>query len=123
MGKNWSIDLAAMQKEAAKVAKKHPVIVYFVNPNNPTSTIVDSKKLLDWIASKPKNTFFVIDEAYGEFVNDPTFVSCAKLVREGYNNLVILKTFSKIFGMAGLRLGFAFGTKEVCDKILRPCGL
>lgn len=117
MGKNWSIDLAAMQKEAAKVAKKHPVIVYFVNPNNPTSTIVDSKKLLDWIASKPKNTFFVIDEAYGEFVNDPTFVSCAKLVREGYNNLVILKTFSKIFGMAGLRLGFAFGTKEVCDKI------
>ncbi len=117
MGKNWSMDLAAMRKLATAEAKHKHVIVYIVNPNNPTSTIVDSKALFDWIKSKPKNTFFILDEAYAEFVNDPAFKSCAELVREGYNNLVVLKTFSKIFAMAGLRLGFAFGTKQVIDNV------
>ncbi len=117
MGPNWSIDVAAMKKAAAKEAIRRPVIVYFVNPNNPTGTIADNKALFDWIKSKPKNTFFILDEAYGEFVNDPSYQSCAQLVRDGYNNLVILKTFSKIFAMAGLRLGFAFGTKDVIDRI------
>lgn len=117
MGPNWSMDLAAMRKLAAREAKTKHVIVYIVNPNNPTSTIADSKALFDWIKSKPKNTFFILDEAYGEFVNDPSFKSCAELVREGYNNLVVLKTFSKIFAMAGLRLGFAYGTKSVIDNV------
>ncbi len=117
MGPNWSIDIAAMRKAAAEQAQTKNVIVYFVNPNNPTSTIADSKALIDWIKSKPKNPFFILDEAYAEFVNDPAFQSCAELVREGYDNLVVLKTFSKIFALAGLRLGFAFGTKPVVDKI------
>ncbi len=117
MGPNWSIDIAEMRRLAAEEAEHHNVIVYFVNPNNPTSTIVDSKELFDWIKSKPKNTFFILDEAYAEFVNDPSFRSTAELVKEGYNNLVLLKTFSKIFAMAGLRLGFAFGTPEVINKV------
>ncbi|MCD8339573.1 MAG: histidinol-phosphate aminotransferase family protein [Burkholderiales bacterium] len=117
MGPNWSIDVERMRKEAAEEAEKHNVIVYFVNPNNPTSTIVDSTLLFDWIKSKPKNTFFVIDEAYAEFVNDPTFKSVSELIKEGYDNLVLLKTFSKIFAMAGLRLGFAYATPEVINKV------
>ena len=106
MGKNWSIDIPAMKSAVA--AHKGHSIVYFVNPNNPTSTLADSKALLDWIRSKPAKTFFVIDEAYTEFVDDPKFVSATTLVKEGYENLVVLKTFSKIFAMAGMRLGFAF---------------
>lgn len=61
MGKNWSIDIPAMKSVVA--AHKGHSIVYFVNPNNPTSTLADSKALLDWIRSKPAKTFFVIDEA------------------------------------------------------------
>ncbi len=115
MGPNWSIDIDAMRKAAA--AHKGRAIVYFVNPNNPTSTIADSEKLLAWIRSRPRNTFFVIDEAYAEYVTDPAYVSCKTLVDAGYDNLCVLKTFSKIFAMAGLRLGFAYAAPEVIKTI------
>lgn len=114
MGKNWSIDLEGLKKAVASY--KGPSIVYFVNPNNPTSTIVDSKALLNWIRSKPANTMFVIDEAYAEFVNAPGFVSAKVLVDEGYENLCVLKTFSKIFAMAGMRLGFTYAAPSVIKK-------
>ena len=117
MGPNWSIDLEAMKKLAASEAKKHHVIVYLVNPNNPTSTIASTDFIFKWIKSQPKNTFFILDEAYGEFVNDPSFKSCCELVREGFENLVVLKTFSKIFAMAGMRLGYAVGAPKVINKI------
>lgn len=94
-----------------------PVIVYFVNPNNPTSTIVDSKALHDWIRSRPADVFFVIDEAYAEYVRDPSFVSCKTLVDEGLENLCVLKTFSKIFAMAGMRLGFTYAAPAVVNKV------
>ena len=115
MGPDWSIDLAALRKVAAAEAKKHRVLVYLVNPNNPTSTIADSNEIFNWIKSQPKNTFFILDEAYAEFVNDPSFKSCCELVRQGFDNLVVLKTFSKIFAMAGmpsatLRLSIRFVT-------------
>ena len=65
MGPDWSIDIEGMK--AAVANHKGPSIVYFVNPNNPTSTIVDSKVLNDWIRSKPANTMFLVDEAYAEW--------------------------------------------------------
>lgn len=117
MGPNWSIDLGALRKLAARQAKSKHVIVYIVNPNNPTSTIVNTQALFDWIKAKPKNTFFILDEAYAEFVNDPSFKSAGELIKEGYNNLVVLKTFSKIFAMAGMRLGFAYAAPAVIDNI------
>ena len=101
MGAKWSVDLEAMKKTVAGI--NGPVIVYFVNPNNPTSTIVDSKA----------DVFFVIDEAYAEYVRDPSFVSCKTLVDEGLENLCVLKTFSKIFAMAGMRLGFTYAAPAV----------
>lgn len=117
MGPNWSIDVEAMRKKASQLSKTKSVLVYFVNPNNPTSTIADTKAVFEWVKSKPQNTMFIVDEAYAEFVSDPSFRSLKDLVLDGYNNLVVLKTFSKIFAMAGLRLGFAFGTKEVVDRV------
>ena len=100
MGSDWSIDIEGMKKAVGE--HQGHSIVYFVNPNNPTSTIVDSKVLLDWIRSRPARTFFVIDEAYAEYVRDKSFVSCKTLVDEGLDNLCVLKTFSKIFAMAGM---------------------
>ena len=110
-----AIDVAAMQKAAA--AHKGHVIVYFVNPNNPTSNIVSSRALLDWIASKPADTFFVIDEAYAEYVEDPSFVSCKTLVDKGFENLCVVKTFSKIFGLAGMRVGFTYAAPAVVETV------
>ena len=115
MGKDWSIDIAAMKKAVA--AWKGSAIVYFVNPNNPTSTIVSSAELLDWIASRPARTVFVADEAYAEFVADPTFKSAKSLVDAGFENVVVLRTFSKIFAMAGMRLGFAYAASETITRV------
>ncbi len=117
MGPDWSIDLAAMKKAVASY-KGHS-IVYFVNPNNPTSTIVNSTELLDWISSKPARTTFVVDEAYREFVADPTFKSAATLVDAGFDNVIVLRTFSKIFAMAGMRVGFAYAAPAVIKNLMK----
>lgn len=115
MGKDWSIDIAAMKKAVA--SWKGSSIVYFVNPNNPTSTIVNSTELLDWIASRPARTVFVVDEAYAEFVADPTFKSAKTLVDAGFENVIVLRTFSKIFAMAGMRLGFAYAAPATIARV------
>ena len=115
MGKDWSIDIAAMKKAVA--SWKGSSIVYFVNPNNPTSTIVNSTELLDWIASRPARTVFVVDEAYAEFVADPTFKSAKTLVDAGFENVIVLRTFSKIFAMAGMRLGFAYAVPATIARV------
>ena len=117
MGPKWSIDIPAMKLAAKKAAEKGFAVVYFVNPNNPTSTIADTKSLFDWIRSRPANTVFLVDEAYAEFAADPSFRSTAELVKEGLENVVVLKTFSKIFAMAGLRLGFAYAVPETVKKV------
>ncbi|MDO5532159.1 histidinol-phosphate transaminase [Sutterella sp.] len=117
MGPNWSMDIPAMREAAAKVAKKGFAIVYFVNPNNPTSTIADSEALFDWIRSNPKNTIFLVDEAYGEFVDDKSFRSTMELVAAGQKNVIVLKTFSKIYAMAGLRLGYAYAAADTAKLV------
>lgn len=115
MGKDWSIDIAAMKKAVA--SWKGSSVVYFVNPNNPTSTIVNSTELLDWIASRPARTVFVVDEAYAEFVADPMFKSAKTLVDAGFENVIVLRTFSKIFAMAGMRLGFAYAVPATIARV------
>lgn len=115
MGKDWSIDIAAMKKAVS--SWKGSSVVYFVNPNNPTSTIVNSTELLDWIASRPARTVFVVDEAYAEFVADPTFKSAKTLVDAGFENVIVLRTFSKIFAMAGMRLGFAYAGPATIARV------
>ena len=115
MGKDWSIDIAAMKKAVS--SWKGSSVVYFVNPNNPTSTIVNSTELLDWIASRPARTVFVVDEAYAEFVADPMFKSAKTLVDAGFENVIVLRTFSKIFAMAGMRLGFAYAVPATIARV------
>ncbi|MDR1727199.1 MAG: histidinol-phosphate aminotransferase family protein [Acidobacteriota bacterium] len=111
----WAIDLEGMKNAVA--AHGGPSIVYLVNPNNPTSTVTDSATVDAWIRSKPKDTVFFIDEAYAEFVNDPSFHSADRLVASGLDNVVILKTFSKIHGMAGLRTGYAVAVPPVVARV------
>ncbi len=67
----------------------------------------------------PDNVFFLIDEAYHELVEDPAYQSCVKLVQEGHENLLIARTFSKIYAMAGMRLGYAIAAAPVVEDLNR----
>jgi histidinol-phosphate aminotransferase len=82
-----------------------PAVVYFCNPNNPTGTITPSAEIDAWIADAPETTLFLMDEAYFEYVNAPSYWSALKWV-DDKPNVIVVRTFSKIYGMAGMRLGY-----------------
>ncbi|MFP1808796.1 pyridoxal phosphate-dependent aminotransferase [Lonsdalea quercina] len=111
----WKFDIEGMKKAVASYGG--PTLVYIVNPNNPTATITPADLIEPWIKSKPKDTLFLVDEAYAEFVNDRQFRSVDGLIREGYDNIILLKTFSKIFAMAGMRAGYAIGNPALLTKM------
>ena len=86
-------------------------LVYVCNPNNPTGTIVTGDELAAFVAAVPPTVTILVDEAYHHFVEDPRYRSAAELIGKA-PNVVVARTFSKIYGMAGLRLGYAVGSKE-----------
>ena len=81
---------------------QEPTVVYICNPHNPTGTLTPSAEVDDWIASASENVFFVIDEAYFQLVTDSSYWSADKWVQER-PNVLVARTFSKFYGMAGLR--------------------
>ncbi|HEX4825939.1 MAG TPA: aminotransferase class I/II-fold pyridoxal phosphate-dependent enzyme [Candidatus Polarisedimenticolaceae bacterium] len=86
-------------------------LVYVCNPNNPTGTIVSGDELAGFVSNVPLGTTILIDEAYFHFVEDQTYRSAIELIPK-HPNVVVARTFSKIYGMAGLRLGYAVGAKD-----------
>jgi histidinol-phosphate aminotransferase len=100
-------DLPAM----AAACNASTALVYVCNPNNPTGTIVSRDEMAAFIARAPKSAVLMIDEAYHHFVEDPKYASAFDWVGKA-PNVVVVRTFSKIFGMAGMRLGYAVGSKE-----------
>ncbi|QIG05918.1 histidinol-phosphate transaminase [Proteus sp. ZN5] len=110
-----AFDLATMQK---KVQEFDGIsMVYLCNPNNPTAMLTPSADLSSWVKSAKENVFFIIDEAYAEFVSTPEFISAITLVEEGYKNLIVTRTFSKIYALAGLRVGYGVAVPEVIAQI------
>jgi histidinol-phosphate aminotransferase len=86
-------------------------LVYICNPNNPTATIVTRDELADFMGRVPSSTQVLIDEAYFHFVEDPRYTSVIDWT-EKYPNLVVARTFSKVYGMAGMRLGYSIAPKK-----------
>ncbi len=84
-------------------------LVYVCNPNNPTGTIVGAAALSAFLERVPPSCVVLVDEAYHHFVDDPSYRSALDLAR-GRENVVVARTFSKIYGMAGMRLGYAVGS-------------
>ncbi|HEY4270286.1 MAG TPA: histidinol-phosphate transaminase [Galbitalea sp.] len=103
-------DLDAM---AAAITEKTRVVIV-CSPNNPTSTIVTRDEFDSFMARVPESVLVVLDEAYIEFVTDPSAVRGIPLLGK-YPNLVVLRTFSKAYGLAGLRIGYAVGPEYVMD--------
>jgi histidinol-phosphate aminotransferase len=112
--RDYGHDLQAMR--SAITAKTR--LVFVANPNNPTGTMVGAHALEAFIASLPTEVLIVLDEAYNEYLpREISNDSLAWLAR--YPNLVITRTFSKVYGLAGLRVGYAFASRNVADLMNR----
>jgi histidinol-phosphate aminotransferase len=104
-------DLDAMA--AAITERTRAVIV--CSPNNPTGPVVTQAEFDDFVAKVPGDVLVVLDEAYAEFVTDPDAVGGERVLRSGRSNVVVLRTFSKAYGLAALRVGYAIGHPRVLD--------
>lgn len=108
-----NIDLEAM----AKAIRRDTRLVYIVNPNNPIPSIIEKDRLKSFVETISKDRLVFVDEAYHEFVDNPEYGSMMELVRKGNRNLVVARTASKIHGLAGLRIGFAYAHPELITEI------
>lgn len=106
-------DLPAM----AEAIGERTRLVLVCSPNNPTGAAVADAAFAEFMTRVPSSVLVVLDEAYAEFVTDPSAVDGSRLLYR-YPNLVVLRTFSKAYGLAGLRLGYAIGPGYVMDAAL-----
>ena len=116
--KNLGHDLKAMVKAITPQTR----VMFVANPNNPTGTLASRAEIVELVNSVPDHVLLVMDEAYIEFLDDA--VNLVPLIREGQmKNLILMRTFSKIFGLAGLRLGYGIASPEIItalEKIRQP---
>jgi histidinol-phosphate aminotransferase len=96
-------------------------MVYVCNPNNPTGTTVTRADLSDFVSRVPSSTLILVDEAYFHFADTPDYGTAIDLLNQ-HPNVVVSRTFSKVYGMAGMRLGYAVGAKQVLEQ-MRPYNL
>lgn len=91
-------------------------LIYICNPNNPTASITPKNDLREFITKAPKGTMILVDEAYHHYADSPDYESVIPLVKD-HPNLIVARTFSKIYGMAGLRCGYCVGQRAAIEKM------
>ncbi len=112
--KDYTHDLKAMRERVSPRTK----LLFVANPNNPTGTVVGGGPLRELLESLPKSVIVVVDEAYCHYVARADYPNAAAWVRD-YPNLLALRTFSKAYGLAGLRVGYGVGNPELVDCLNR----
>jgi histidinol-phosphate aminotransferase len=112
--KDWRHDVAAM----AGAITDRTRLVFLCNPNNPTGTMVSAEEVAWLIARIPDHVVVVFDEAYFEYVRSSEFPDSMAWIKEG-RNVIVLRTFSKIYGLAGLRIGYGVTTGEIVNLLNR----
>ncbi len=111
--KNFTFDLQAFRKKVTAKTK----LVFIANPNNPTGTHVTKKELISFLqAMEGKEVLIVLDEAYYEYATNSDYPDGISLLKR-FKNLVVLRTFSKIYGLAGLRVGYMIAHPEIIHYI------
>ena len=108
-------------KEIIKKITKKTKIVFIANPNNPTGTYLTKKEILELRKKLNQRVLLVIDDAYAEYMKNKDYSSGLDLFKNK-NNVFILRTFSKIFGLAALRVGWGYGPKKIIDalNVIKP---
>ncbi len=109
-----TLDLDAM----AEAINPKTKMLFVCSPNNPTGSIVTREQARRFMGRIPENVLVVADQAYAEYVNDPDYGNFLPFVQEG-KNVIVLHTFSKVYGLAGLRVGYGLAKAEICRLIER----
>ncbi|MFQ5546126.1 MAG: histidinol-phosphate transaminase, partial [Acidiferrobacterales bacterium] len=112
--RDWGHDLEAM----ARAIGPRTRVVFIANPNNPTGTWVSRQELEQLLQSTPTDVLVVVDEAYFEYVDERNYPNSVPWV-DRWPNLVVTRTFSKVHGLAGLRVGFGVSRPEIADLLNR----
>jgi histidinol-phosphate aminotransferase len=110
---NWHYDLAALASHINENTK----IIYLANPNNPTGTIFTRHEFDDFYRHVPERVLIILDEAYFEYAKDNPRYPDSMHYR--YDNVITLRTFSKIYGLAGARIGYGFAHEELIANLLK----
>ena len=100
----------------AKVVTPSTRFLFLCNPNNPTGTYVSQESIEKFMDEIPSSCIVVLDEAYGEYVCEKEYPKSPELVKK-YPNLLVTRTFSKMYGLAGIRLGYVFGNPNLMEQI------
>lgn len=98
-------------------------LVFVCNPNNPTGTLLPAEKMRDFCESISRKTMVFADEAYFDYITEPNYPSMVELVKKGAN-VIVSRTFSKVYGLAGIRIGYLIARPDIIDRLqeLRMAG-
>ena len=92
-------------------------LVYLVNPNNPIPNVIEGRSMREFVLEMAEDHLVFVDEAYHEYVEDPSYESMIGLIAEGHNNIIVSRTASKIYGLAGLRVGFGYAHPDLIREM------
>jgi len=112
--KNFKVNVLEIIKKVSKKTK----VVFLANPNNPTGTYLNRSELLNLRKKLDKKILLVLDDAYFEYMKNKDY-KCGLDIFKNKNNVIILRTFSKIYGLAALRVGWGYGSKKIIDAMNR----
>jgi histidinol-phosphate aminotransferase len=112
LDENLTHDVDEMERRISPKTK----LIFLCNPNNPTSTLLEKNKLVDFVTSASKKTIVFSDEAYYDFIEEKDYPSMVTMVKKG-ENVIVSKTFSKVYGLAGLRVGYLVAKPALANKI------
>ncbi len=110
--KNGAHDLPAMEKRVNGNTR----LVFVCNPNNPTGTLLSAAQMRDFCKSMAGRTIVFADEAYFDYITEPGYPSMVELVKEDYN-VIVSRTFSKIYGLAGVRIGYLIARPDIARRL------
>lgn len=112
--KNWKIDFSAFLNAVTTNTR----LIFITNPGNPLGTVVEHAELIDFLEALPKRVWVVLDEAYFEYVQTPNFPNSIQFCQD-YPNVILTRTFSKVYGLASLRIGYGIASDSMTELLNR----
>lgn len=112
LDKNMDYDLQEIEKRVSNKTK----LVFLCNPNNPTGKLLPAKQVMDFCETVSRKTMVFSDEAYYDYIEDSSYPSMVELVKKGHN-VIVSKTLSKVYGLAGIRLGYLIARPDIAAKL------